>query len=161
VLIVPAAAAQDGRILFENLVPPEPTLRRIASRLDRARVVGTRVVLEPPLYRGVTVVARLVARPRVNVERVREDALEVLYRYLSPLPGGGPDGGGWPFGRPVQAGEIFGRMQQLLGVELVEDVRLFSADPVTGVRGKEARRIDLDANSLVCSYEHQVRVEAR
>ncbi|MEZ0092241.1 putative baseplate assembly protein [Streptacidiphilus sp. EB129] len=160
VLVVPAAAMQEGRILFENLVPPEPTLSRIAARLDRARVVGTRVVLEPPLYRGVTVVARLVARPRVNVERVREDALDVLYRHLNPLPGGGPDGTGWPFGRPVQAGELFGRLQQVHGVELVEDVRLFSADPVTGVRGKEAGRIDLDANSLVFSYEHQVRVEA-
>ncbi|MEU9129886.1 putative baseplate assembly protein [Kitasatospora sp. NPDC048540] len=160
VLVVPAAAMPDGRILFENLVPPEPTLRRIGERLDRARVVGTRAVLEPPLYRGVTVVARLVARPRVNAERVREDALDVLYRYLNPLPGGGPDGAGWPFGRPVQAGEIFGRLQQVSGVELVEDVRLFSADPVTGVHGKETARIDLDTNSLVFSYEHQIRVEA-
>jgi predicted phage baseplate assembly protein len=159
VLIVPAAAAPEGRILFENLVPPETTLSRVADSLDRTRVVGARVVIEPPLYRGITVVARLVARPRVNGERVRADALDILYRYLNPLPGGGPDGAGWPFGRPVQAGEIFGRLQQVQGVELVEDVRLFSADPITGVRGKEAARIDLDANSLVFSYEHQVRVE--
>jgi predicted phage baseplate assembly protein len=160
VLIVPAAPAPEGRILFENLVPPETTLSRVAESLDRTRVVGARVVIEPPLYRGITVVARLVARPRVNGERVRADALDILYRYLNPLPGGGPDGAGWPFGRPVQAGEIFGRLQQVQGVELVEDVRLFSADPITGVRGKEAARIDLDANSLVFSYEHQVRVEA-
>jgi predicted phage baseplate assembly protein len=160
VLIVPAAAAPEGRILFENLVPPEPTLQRVAEGLDRARAVGARVVLEPPLYRGVTVVARLVARPRVNIERVREDALDILYHFLNPLPGGGPEGTGWPFGRAVQAGEIFGRLQQVQGVELVEDVRLFSADPVTGVRGNEAARIDLDANSLVFSYEHQIRVEA-
>ncbi|MEY9908149.1 putative phage baseplate assembly protein [Catenulispora sp. MAP12-49] len=161
VLIVPAAAVEDGRILFENLIPPEPTLARITAGLDKARVVGTRVALEPPLYRGVTVVARLVARPRVNTERLREDALSTLYTYLNPLPGGGPEGAGWPFGRPVQAGEIFGRLQQVSGVELVEDVRLFSADPITGARGKESTRIDLDVNSLVFSYEHQVRVEAR
>jgi predicted phage baseplate assembly protein len=160
VLVVPAAPAPDGRILFENLVPPEPTLRRIAEVLDRTRVVGARVVVEPPLYRGITVVARLVARPRVSGERVRLDALDVLYQYLNPLSGGGPEGAGWPFGRPVQAGEIFGRLQEVHGVEIVEDVRLFSADPLTGVRGKEATRIDLDANSLVFSYEHQVRVEA-
>jgi predicted phage baseplate assembly protein len=159
VLVVPAAPAPEGRILFGNLVPPEPTLRRIAEVLDRTRVVGARVVVEPPLYRGVTVVARLVARPRVSGERVRVEALDVLYRYLNPLSGGGPEGAGWPFGRPVQAGEIFGRLQQVHGVEMVEDVRLFSADPLTGVRGKEAARIDLDANSLVFSYEHQVRVE--
>ena len=160
VLVVPAAPAPEGRILFENLVPPEPTLRRIAEVLDRTRVVGARVVVEPPLYRGITVVARLVARPRVSGERVRMEALDVLYQYLNPLSGGGPEGAGWPFGRPVQAGEIFGRLQEVHGVEIVEDVRLFSADPLTGVRGKEATRIDLDANSLVFSYEHQVRVEA-
>lgn len=160
VLVVPAAAEQEGRVLFENLLLPDRTLSRIADTFERTRVVGARVVVEPPLYRGVTVVARLVARPRVNGERVREDALSVLYHYLSPLPGGGPDGSGWPFGRPVQAGEIFGRLQQVLGVEMVEDVRLFTADPVSGARGKEQTRIDLDANSLVFSYEHQVRVEA-
>jgi predicted phage baseplate assembly protein len=160
VLLVPAAASDEARIAFENLVPPTDTLRRIAERLDAVRVVGTRVVIEPPLYRGVTVVARLVAKPRVSTERVRDEALRELYGFINPLAGGGPDGGGWPFGRPVQAGEIFGRLQQVRGVELVEDVRLFSADPVTGVRGAEAIRIELEPNSLVFSYEHQIRVES-
>ncbi len=160
VLLVPAATMEDSKILFENLVPPRETLRRIAERLDAVRLVGSRVVVEPPLYRGVTVVARLVARPRVSAERIRDDALRELYRFINPLAGGGPDGDGWPFGRPVQAGEIFGRLQQVHGVELVEDVRLFSADPVTGVRGAESARIELEPNSLVFSYEHQIKVES-
>jgi predicted phage baseplate assembly protein len=160
VLLVPAAASEENRILFENLVPPRDTLRRIAERLDETRVVGARVVVEPPLYRGVTVVARIIAKPRVSADRVRDDALRELYRFISPLAGGGPDGTGWPFGRPLQAGEIFGHLQQVKGVELVEDVRLFSADPVTGVRGGEAARIELEPNSLVFSYEHQIRVES-
>jgi predicted phage baseplate assembly protein len=160
-LVVPAAAAQDGRILFENLVPPEPVLARIAARLDEVRVVGTRVAVEPPLYRGITVVARLVARRRVSLDRVRDEAERMLYTYLSPLPGGGPGGEGWPFGRPVSAGEIYGLLQQVRGVELVEDARLFTANPVTGERGEQARRIELEPSSLVFSYDHQVRVEAR
>jgi predicted phage baseplate assembly protein len=159
VLLVPAAASEDGKIVFENLLPPADTLRRVAERLDAVRVIGARVSVEPPLYRGVTVVARLVARPRVSAERIREDALRELYRFISPLAGGGPEAEGWPFGRPVQAGEVFGRLQQVRGVEVVEDVRLFSADPVTGVRGGQAARIELEPNSLVFSYEHQVRVE--
>jgi predicted phage baseplate assembly protein len=159
ILLVPASPAEDGVVLFENLVPPKETLARVAARLDEVRVVGARIVVEPPMYRGITVVARLVARPRVNTDRVREDALRELYGFLSPLTGGGPDGEGWPFGRPVQAGEIFGRLQRVRGVELVEDVRLFSADPVSGVRGREAARIELEPNSLVFSYQHQIRVE--
>ncbi len=159
VLVVPAAAAERGRILFENLVPPAETLARIAAHLDEVRVIGTRVSVQPPLYRGVTVVTRLVARPRVNLARVREDAIDSLYQFLSPLPGGGPDGAGWPFGRPVQSGDIFGLLQRVHGVELVEDARLFSADPVTGSRGNEVTRIDVAAHSLVFSFDHQVRVE--
>jgi predicted phage baseplate assembly protein len=159
VLVVPAAAADRGRVLFENLEPSGEILRRIAARLDEVRVIGARVSVEPPLYRGVTVVARLIARTRVSIDRVRDEALDMLYRFLSPLPGGGPDGDGWPFGRPVQAGEIFGLLQRVRGVELVEDVRLFTADPVSGSRGQEATRIEVAAHSLVFSFEHQIRIE--
>jgi predicted phage baseplate assembly protein len=159
VLIVPSAASQDGRIRFGNLLPAEKTLTSIAEALEDVRIVGTRVSIEPPLYRGITVVARLVARPRVNTERLRADALQSLYGFLSPLPGGGPEGEGWPFGRPVQSGEIFGLLQRVPGVDVVEDVRIFSADPVTGKRGQEAHRINLEAGSLVFSYDHQIRVE--
>jgi predicted phage baseplate assembly protein len=160
VLVVPAAPNPRGRIRFEDLVPAEDTLARIAARLDEVRLIGTRVVVEPPLYRGVTVVARLIGRPRVNLNRVQDEALDALYQLLNPLssPGGN---GGWPFGRPVYAGEVFAALQGVRGVELVEDVRLFGANPVTGERGKETAKLELEPNSLVFSYSHQIRVEAR
>ena len=53
VLIVPAVPANDGRIRFEQLVPGEETLQRITERLDESRVIGTRIIIEPPVYRGV------------------------------------------------------------------------------------------------------------
>lgn len=161
VLVVPAAARLDGVIRFGDLVPKRDVLERIAARLDEVRLIGSRVVVEPPRYRGVTVVARLIARPRVAVGRLRDEALAALYRFLDPLPGGGPDGAGWPFGRPVLAGDVYAVLQQVRGLELVEDVRLFTANPVTGERGAETARIDLEPNSLIFSFEHKVRVEAR
>jgi hypothetical protein len=45
-------------------------------------------------------------------------------------------------------------------MELIEEVRLFGADPVTGERGKATDRLDVDPNGLVFSYDHQVVVEA-
>jgi hypothetical protein len=36
---------------------------------------------------------------------------------------------------------------------------LFGANPVTGERGSETRKLELDPYSLLFSYEHQVRVE--
>lgn len=158
VLVVPAAAQEEGRIEFAELVPSEESLQRIAERLEEVRLIGTRVSVEPPSYRGVTVVARIVARPKADVERIQREALEALYSYLNPISGG-PDGKGWPFGRPVQSGEVYGLLQQIRGVDMVEDARLFGANPVTGERGKETRKLELDPYSLLFSYEHQVRVE--
>lgn len=161
VLVVPAARTEDGRIEFADLVPAPAMLERIANRLDEVRPIGARVVVEPPRYRGVTVVARLVARPRVKTERVRQEATDALYRYLHPLPGGGPDGGGWPFGKPVQAGDLYSVFQQVRGVELVEDIRLFTANPVTGERGSETTRVDVERSSLIFSFDHKIKVEER
>ena len=69
------------------------------------------------------------------------------------------DGTGWDFGRPVHMGEVYALLQRLPGTELVEDVRLFAANPITGQRGQAAQRVEVAANALVFSYQHQVRVE--
>jgi hypothetical protein len=115
--------------------------------------------VEPPSYQGVTIVARLRARPRTDPTRLQQAALEALYTYFNPITGG-PDGKGWDFGRPVHSGEVFSVLQGLAGTELVEEAKLYAADPTTGERGKATDRIELDKHALVFSYEHRVRVEA-
>jgi predicted phage baseplate assembly protein len=159
VLVVPAASRPDGGWLrFDQLVPGEETLQIITDRLEEARVVGTRAIVEPPVYRGVTVVAKLRARPRHNATRLQEEAVRALYDYFDPISGG-PEGTGWPFGRPVNVGEVYSVLQALRGTEVVEDARLFGADPITGQRGQQTQRLEVEPHALVFSYEHQVLVE--
>ncbi|MEO7131260.1 MAG: putative baseplate assembly protein, partial [Dermatophilaceae bacterium] len=151
-----AAHEENGTLRFEDLVPSEELLTALTSHLDERRVVGTRLVVEPPFYQGVTIVARLTARPRTDPDNLREAALKALYLYFDPLLGG-PDGTGWPFGRPVQAGEVYAVLQRLPATELVEEVRLFAVDPLTSERGQQTDRIELEANALIFSFGHQVR----
>jgi predicted phage baseplate assembly protein len=158
VLIVPALPTADPRMTFDQLVPADETMERITRRLDETRLVGTRVIVEPPSYRGVTIVARLRSRQRTDPARLQQDALDALFRYYHPTLGG-PDGTGWPFGRPILAGEVFSALQAVRGTEMVEDVRIFGADPVSGERGKPTERLDVEPNALVFSYDHQVLVE--
>jgi len=101
---------------------------------------------------------RLRARQRSDPNRLQEQALEVLFRYFHPIAGG-PDGTGWPFGRAVLSGEVFAALQGLRGTEMVEDVRIFGADPLTGERGKQSDRLEVEPHALVFSYDHQVMVE--
>ncbi len=159
-LVVPAA--QDdlaGHLAFEQLIPADKTLAAIASYLDERRVIGARVAVEPPVYQGITLAVRVSARPRDSADRLHDEAVEALYRYFHPLRGD-PDRDGWPFGRPVNVGEVYAVLQRLAGVELVEDAKLFPADPLTGRRGGATSRLVLDEHALVFSYDHQVLVQA-
>lgn len=157
VLVVPAIG-EDIHLGFEQLVPSEDTLATIAAYLDERRVVGVQVIVEPPVYQGITVVARLRARPGVRASRLTSEALAALERHFHPVAGG-DDGRGWPFGRAVHIGEVYAVLQSLPGTEYVEEARIFPADPITGRRGTELPRLELGPNALVFSYEHQVHVE--
>jgi predicted phage baseplate assembly protein len=158
VLVAPSAQDDElGRLRYDQLVPTDETLRRIAECLDERRVIGARILVGPPGYQGLTVVATLRARPRTDPQELRLAALGALYRYFHPLTGG-PDGTGWPFGRPALAGEVHAVLQRVRGTELIEEARIFAADPQNGVRGEEVQRLDLSPHQLVLSYEHRVRV---
>ncbi|MFD5426743.1 putative baseplate assembly protein [Streptomyces sp. NPDC127084] len=158
VLVVPQAVPDPGgRLRFEQLVPGKALLDRITRHLDERRLIGTRLAVGPPFYQGVTVVATVHAFRGADTDRVRREVHDALYRHIDPLTGGA-DGKGWPFGRPVQSGEIFAVLQRVPGVELVDEVQLHPADPLTGKRGEATDRIDLEAPSLVFSFDHRVRV---
>ena len=86
-------------------------------------------------------------------------ALDALYSHFHPLTGG-PDRKGWPFGRDVHVGEVYAVLQRVPGVEFVEDARLYAANLITGERGEQVQRIDVDAQSLVFSFEHQILVQS-
>ncbi|GAA3838341.1 putative baseplate assembly protein [Saccharothrix violaceirubra] len=157
VLVVPDAVADSGdRLRFEQLLPSDEVLAAVARRLDERRLLGTRLVVEPPRYQGITVVARLVA----SSGRVHAEALDALYRYLNPLRGG-LDGTGWDFGRAVGYGEVFAVLQRVPGVASVAEVRMFPANPLTGERGAATERVELAPNALVFSQQHQIAVGAR
>ncbi|OKJ64070.1 putative baseplate assembly protein [Streptomyces sp. CB02261] len=162
VLVVPQAVPdRGGRLRFEQLVPGEELLSRVTGFLDERRPLGTRLAVGPPFYQGVTVVATLHSFRAAEAERVRAEALDVLYAYLDPLRGG-THGEGWPFGRPLRAGEVFAALQRVPGVELVDEVLLHPADPLTGRRGETTDRIELSPSALLFPFDHRVRViEAR
>ncbi|MET7802232.1 putative baseplate assembly protein [Streptomyces decoyicus] len=162
VLVVPQAVPDPGgRLRFEQLVPGEELLGRITRFLDERRPLGTRLAVGPPFYQGVTVVATLHSFRAARAERVRAEALDALYAYLDPLTGGA-HGEGWPFGRPLRSGEIFAALQRVPGVELVDEVLLHPADPLTGRRGDATDRIELAPSAVLFPFDHRVRViEAR
>lgn len=160
VLVVPDVAGYGpGRLPFHALVPDQALLRSISDALDRRRLVGTRVVVEPPRYQGVTIAVDMRARRNRDVDRLREDALAALYEWLHPWRGG-PDGTGWAFGRPVTVGDVHAALAGLPDLDYVENARLFAADPTSALRGEPTQHVDIGPDQLPFSYDHQVRVRS-
>ena len=67
VLIVPHVSSDAlERVRREDLDPLPETVERIAAHLDQRRLVGTRVVVEPPAYQWFTVVVSVTALPGLS-----------------------------------------------------------------------------------------------
>jgi hypothetical protein len=75
---------------------------------------------------------------------------------------GGP-ATGWPFGRPLNQGELYGVVHAVAGVEAVRILRLYEVDLHTGQRAAKpaGRQIALAPDELIASGEHIVRVARR
>ncbi len=142
-----------GRLRFEQLVPGDALLQRITRHLDERRLIGTRLAVGPPFYQGVTVVATVHAFRGVDTDRVRRQTHDALYRHLAPAHR--RRGRHRLAVRPARAG---GRGLRGAATCARRRTRLRGAarpaDPLTGKRGDPTDRIDLEAPSLVFSFDH-------
>ena len=159
-LVVPTAAVEaDGRIEFADLIPGDELLGAIADELEPRRLAGTRLMIERPDYQGVTVVAKLVAHPRVAVDRLRADALAALYRYFDPIRGGS-SGDGWPFGGPCSPARCTRCCSRCPAPN--SSTRCCCSRPTRRPASAASPRSGSRStrNALVFSFEHRVRVTA-
>ncbi|WP_206505751.1 putative baseplate assembly protein [Streptomyces chrestomyceticus] len=160
-LIVPGGIENaDGRVPYERLSPSPELVRRIRDRVARRRPVGVRVDVSPTGYQWVRVETEIVADRHLQQaarEELRRTAVESLNRLFSPVRG--PDGSGWPLGRPVLRGDAFHRLTSLPGVALVHDVRLYAVDPDTHQKlGEAVPRIATAPHATVLSHGHRVTI---
>jgi hypothetical protein len=154
ILLVPHIGADDD---FDALQIGNPVFEEVRDFLEERRSVGVGLVLEPPLYQGVRVVASVTRSGYEPIDRVAAAAEAAVRTYLHPVRGG-RDGRGWPFGRSVLAGELFGVLLDVPGVELVDEVRIAAWNPVTDEAGEPTDRIDLGPHSLCWPGPPVIRV---
>jgi predicted phage baseplate assembly protein len=160
VLVVPNVASDDfEQVRREDLIPLEDTVARIADYLEQRRIVGTRVAVEPPAYRGLKIAVKLSAMPGSDRKQLRDNVIRAINLLFHPLKGG-PDGRGWPLGRAVQPHEVSAALAWVGGVDLSEEVgiELFEVD-ASGAAAKEpVPRLMLPRNGLVLSLKPSVRI---
>jgi len=140
VLLVPDSAAPRP-------LPSAGLLAYVARRLERRRIIGTRIVVTGPEYVEVAVYATVQTLPRASRDLVRKRVLETLKRFFDPLT--------WPFGRDVYRSEVLQALDGVEGVDYVEKLELAANRCPPG-----CGNICTPGTALVAEGSHQIEVTA-
>ncbi|MFJ6776513.1 baseplate J/gp47 family protein, partial [Kitasatospora sp. NPDC091257] len=159
-MVIPALAA-GSRINYTDLLPSTQLKGAVTRALCPVMPPGVTVAVQAAGYQGIEVVAVLAPEESLlpsELATLGHSAEEALYAYFNPLTGG-PDGTGWPFGRPVHVGDAYVVLARLPEVAEVKDIQLYPANPITGERGAQTDRVEVTDLSTVFSVNHTVTVE--
>src|SRR5215813_9420622 len=117
VVVLPASELERDKL--------DALLEQVWKDLEPKRVLTTRLHVVQPFYLWVALDAKIHTRPDAPEDmraRAREKAIARLKQYFNPWPDVGPQGDGWPFGRALYLSEVLGELEQVEGVDYVEDL---------------------------------------
>ncbi|MGP7960594.1 putative baseplate assembly protein [Sanguibacter sp. A247] len=160
VLLVPAAprrGATEDRDIDDLALSPQ--LRDVVgAELDACRLVGVGLEVGAPFYQGASAAVLVRALPGRPAAVVRQRVLEALHARIDPLHGGA-DGSGWPFDHDLTAAALAQVVDEVEGVERVEEVTLFDYDLRSRRRvGDGQDALTLTPGALFVSAAHRVVV---
>lgn len=152
-IIVPAANSKQldlAPIADDNLIAD------VYDCLEEYRLLATEIYVLPAEYICISVTATVVKKPQYLEATVRDNASSELKKFLDPSAGG-PEGKGWPFGRPVFLSEICQVLANCRGVDYVESVNGFLAEAENlvekndVVQGNVPEKVEIPRRGLVIS----------
>ncbi len=126
-----------------KLVPAPELLRYVRNYLDERRLVATVVHVDRPLYAEISLRVAIVRRTIGQSDRLKREIEERLRKFMHPLVGG-KDGNGWPFGRAVYKADLAHLVEDIPGLETVDDITIYDEDRRVAVES-----VRLEAGDLV------------
>jgi hypothetical protein len=116
-------------VVPDRELPPRelPKLvQELAAELDLKRLIATRLHVVGPRYLHVSLRAVVATLPDADAGRTHLAIAERVRKFFDPLPGGGPEGAGWPFGRALHLSELYEQCQKVEGVDYVRDIQVLN-----------------------------------
>ncbi len=104
--------------------PDRLFLRRVCDYLDDRRLITTEVYVRGPDYLPVYLSAGIQVQAGFFVDQVEKDVEAALRQFLSSLPPGGPDGGGWSLNRSLIRKELEAVIARVNGVDFVDSLEM-------------------------------------
>ena len=126
VVVVPKFDAEREEY-DKKLVPTSELLRRVKTYLDERRLVTVKVNVERPQYTEMSISLEIIRTATGSSERLKRDIIKALRKFLHPIVGG-RDGNGWKFGRSVLKVDLYHIVENVDGVDFVDNVQILDED---------------------------------
>jgi hypothetical protein len=135
-----------GNTEAPNPRPDQPFIEKVFSYLDSRRPLATELYVIGCEYVAIGLSVGITVQDGQAYDQVVNDVREALKRYLWSLPADGPDGNGWPLGRPVKDRELEVVVARVTGVSSVAGINLFKREQSSW--NKLARNNECDGAEL-------------
>jgi predicted phage baseplate assembly protein len=152
-IVVPEIDAGDIN-LKEKILPTAELLRRVKEFIDLRKMVGTKLRVEAPIYKNISINIKLVFKKNISEVQILKDRVELLIRRFFHSLKGGHIGNGWPFGMPMTKNEVFRALEKHDGISYLEEITIIDDDIEA-----EIEKVILPDDGLI--YINQVNIIER
>lgn len=114
--------------LSTKLFPSKELLKRAYEYLDQRKILGTKLRIEPPVYKEVGIEVKFVFNMGILDRQLSKKLVKTqIFRYLHPIFGG-PKSEGSSFGVNISKSDIINIVSRLEDIYFVESVMFFNVD---------------------------------
>jgi hypothetical protein len=140
-LLIPRCHVNGTPVGDEELVLHRRLEDDVRSYLEPRRPLTVEIAIAAPEYTRVGVSVAVRPKKGAVPELVEQSVREAFYRFVHPTFGG-PDGDGWPLGRPLYSAEVMGQLGSAEGVDFVTDLQLRVFDREAGTYGQPVTSVE-------------------
>ena len=145
-IVVPKDNIQETNNNYQNLL----------NYLNERKLLTTRLHIVEPLYVSVAITAEIVIEEVKKAEEIKENADKEIEWFFHPLHSEKYwDGKGWPFGKGVYISELYKILDDLEGVDYVENVQINNSDSGIDLADNQLVSLDIENSTITILVEFE------
>lgn len=127
---------------------------KLLEFLNERKLLTTRLHIVEPLYVPVAVKVELILQDGARAEEIKENAQKEVNWFFHPLHSGKYwDGKGWPFGRSIYISELYKILDDLSGVDFVENLLVNNSNLDINLAENQLVSLDIENSQFTILVE--------
>ena len=155
-IVVPEQNIQENN----NINNINNKYEKLLDFLNERKLLTTRLHIVEPLYVSVAITTEIVVEDGAKAEEIKENAENEVNLFFHPLHSGKYWGGkGWPFARGIYLSELYKILDDLEGVDYIENLLINNSDSDINLADNQLVNLDIENSkiTILVDFENEQR----